>query len=179
MLWTHRRQHHALVAVVAFVGLIAFLAIPQLVSAKSEVPFHATIVESGPPPVLCGAALLCIGGEGSGQATHLGRVTEVGQVIVDLASQPGPTPDCHTNTRTVTLTAANGDQLTLGLTGISCDTGATSGITGISHDTWVVTGGTGRFSGATGSGTDTVSISALDGTSRTVFTGTLSMPGSR
>jgi hypothetical protein len=74
------------------------------------------------------------------------------------------------------LTAANGDQLALLMNGVSCDTGATSGITGISHDTWVVTGGTGRFSGATGSGTETVRINSPEATAWAVLSGSLSIP---
>jgi hypothetical protein len=164
----------------ALIGLLALLGVtPQLASAKSEVPFYAELLGGGgPPPVLCGPALLCIAIADNGHATHLGRVSDVGQVIVDLASQPGPTPDCHTNTRTALFTGANGDQLALALHGVSCDTGATSGITGVSHDTYVVTGGTGRFSGATGQGTSTVYIYALEGRSVSVFSGTVSRPGS-
>jgi hypothetical protein len=127
------------------------------------------------PPVPCGATTICLALHGSGYASHLGRVTEVGQVAIDLASQPGPHPACHDNVRNVLLTAANGDQLTLLVTGVSCDTGATTGITGISHDTWVVVGGTGRFRGATGSGTDTVTVRLAESTAWTVFTGTISL----
>jgi hypothetical protein len=74
------------------------------------------------------------------------------------------------------MTGANGDQLELSLHGVSCDTGATTGITGISHDIYVVTGGTGRFSGATGQGTSTVYIYAMEGRSVSVFDGTVSRP---
>jgi hypothetical protein len=176
MVTTHRRYRTTVVVLVGL--LVLFGATTHVAAARSEVPFHTEMHESCPgcpPPFLCGPTLLCIATAGSGQATHLGQTSEVGQVIVDLASQPGPSPDYHTNTRTVTFTAANGDQLTLALSGISHDTGATSGVTGISNDTWVVTGGTGRFSGATGQGTDTTYIYALEGRSRTVFSGTLSL----
>jgi hypothetical protein len=175
-------QRHRRTSLLALIGLVALLGItPQLAIAKAQVPFYAELLgggTGGPPPVLCGPALLCIATADSGHATHLGAVSDVGQVIVDLASQPGPTPDCHTNTRTALFTGANGDQLALALHGVSCDTGATSGITGISHDTYVVTGGTGRFSGATGSGTSTVYINGPAGTSLSVFSGTVSSPGS-
>ena len=164
------------IVVVALLTLVG--ASTQLAVANAQVPFRAEMQESCPGcplPYLCGPTLLCIETAGNGQATHLGQASESGQVVVDLASQPGPTPDYHTNTRTVTFTAANGDQLTLALSGISHDTGATSGVTGISNDTWVVSSGTGRFSGATGQGTDTTYIYAVEGRSRTVFSGTLSL----
>jgi hypothetical protein len=122
----------------------------------------------------------CIAFVGSGQATHLGHTSETGQVVVDLLSQPpGPGLNCHNNTRTDTLSGADGDQLTLAITGVNCDTGATTGITGMSHDSYIVTGGTGRYSGATGSGTDTVYVDGPDGTATTVFSGSLSTPGSQ
>src|SRR5207249_1740769 len=129
----------------AMVALLALtVAVPKGASATSQVPFQATMAETftaGP----CGADA-CISVVGSGQVTHLGNTSETSQVVVDLLSQPpGPGLNCHNNTRTVTLTGANGDQITLAITGVSCDTGATTGITGMSHDTFVVTGGTGRY----------------------------------
>jgi hypothetical protein len=168
--------------VVALLALI--VAVPEGASATSQVPFPATMAETFQGPFTCGPSgtHICFDLVGSGQATHLGKAGEASHVDVDLTSNPAPGPGClgnnHTNTRMVTLTGANGDQITLGLTGRSCDTGATTGITGISRDTYVVTSGTGRYSGATGSGTDMVYINGPGGTSTTVFSGTLSTPGS-
>jgi hypothetical protein len=54
------------------------------------------------------------------------------------------------NVNTETLTAADGDTLTLTSDDVACPIGP-----GVFHGSgnWVVTGGTGRFSGATGHGT--------------------------
>ena len=104
---TPRRPRIALLIVLGLVGLLGL--VPQLAVAKSQLPFHAELLgggPGGPPPVLCGPALLCIAIADRGHATHLGTVSDVGQVIVDLASQPGPTPGCHTNTRTALFTGA-------------------------------------------------------------------------
>jgi hypothetical protein len=162
----------------AMVALLALtVAVPRGASATSQVPFQASIAETftaGP----CGTNA-CIAFVGSGQATHLGHTSETGQVVVDLSSHPpGPGLNCNNNTRTETLTGADGDQLTVAITGVNCDSGATTGITGMSHDSFIVTGGTGRYSGATGSGTDTVYVDGPDLTATTVFSGTLSTPGS-
>jgi len=90
----------------------------------------------------------------------------------NLASGPGPscTTEGHAETRTP-LVAANGDQITLLTTAYNCTTGPT---TQTAMDSYVVTGGTGKFSGASGSGTITATIDLANGTAMTTFTGTLS-----
>ena len=60
-------------------------------------------------------------------------------------------------------------------TGKSCSTGPTT-VTAV--DSYVVTGGTGRFSGASGSGTNTALVDLASGRSVITFIGTLSSPGS-
>jgi hypothetical protein len=167
-------------AVVAVLALM--VVVPEGTSSASQVPFQATMAETAQGPFTCGPSgtHICFDVVGSGQATHLGEAAEASHVDDDLTSNlPPPGPGCiantvHHNTRTVTLTAANGDTISLLLNGVACNTGPT---TAMSWDTNVVTGGTGRYSGATGGGTDTVSINT-DGTSTTIFSGTLSTPGS-
>jgi hypothetical protein len=126
----------------------------------------------------CDPNLICSPATGSGQATHLGTTSEASEVFVDLLNPPAP--NCLSETRTVTLTGANGDQITLALTGQTCFAGQPGTLTiGTAADSWVVTVGTGRFSGATGSGTDTALIDGTTLTAVTTFTGTLSTPGSQ
>ncbi len=173
---TSRRSRTFLVILVSLLAL--FGATTQVAAARQSVPFRAVLVTINEPPVQCDATHICITLAGSGWATHLGRVTEVGQTTIDLASQPGPTAACTNNVRNMLLTAANGDQLTLLITGVNCDTGATTGITGVSRDTWIVTGGTGRFSGATGSGTETVFVNLPESTAWTYMSGTITLANS-
>jgi len=73
-----------------------------------------------------------------------------------------------------TLTASNGDQITMQATGKNCTVGQTV----IAVDIYVVTGGTGRFSRARGAGTNSASIDRTTGTAIVTYTGTLSSPGS-
>jgi hypothetical protein len=127
--------------------------------------------------VPCDPGEICAPVTGSGQATHLGQTSEAGEVFVDLLNPPAP--GCKSETRSVTLTGANGDQITLALTGQSCVTGGPPGATtATAEDSWVVTGGTGRYSGATGSGANTAFIDGATFTAVTTFSGTLSTPGS-
>ena len=79
---------------------------------------------------------------GSGQATHLGRFTQVGMVVVEAdGSAEG----------TEVFTAANGDQLFMEVEGSPTNECAPVTIEFIPIcGTFTVTGGTGRFSGASG-----------------------------
>jgi hypothetical protein len=155
------------------VVLLAVIAVvPSHAVAKSLVPFQATIAETF-TATLCSPTLLCISATGSGQAAHLGETSESAVVVSDLASNPAP--GCHTETRTTTLTAANGDQVTMDATGQNCSISPTT-VTAV--DSYVVTGGTGRYSGATGSGTTRASIDLASGIAVVTFSGTLSTPGS-
>jgi hypothetical protein len=92
--------------------------------------------------------------------------------VSNLASNPAP--GCNTETRDTTLTAANGDEIRLYSTGVSCATGPT---TGTAADTYQVVGGTERFSGASGSGTMTAQFIIATSAVAT-FSGLLSTPGS-
>jgi hypothetical protein len=84
---------------------------------------------------------------GIGRATQMGRITTDGLVVVT-----GPDSSCPgglANVNVETLTAANGDKLTITAQDVACPTGP-----GRFHGTghWTVTGGTGRFSDAAGQG---------------------------
>ena len=83
---------------------------------------------------------------GTGNASHLGKVSYKGSGEI---TSEHPVTGVITDTLTETLTAANGDKLT-----ILCRQVATPTSPGVYNGTdhWTVTGGTGRFSGATGSG---------------------------
>jgi hypothetical protein len=154
-------------------AMLALLAtIPQGAAATSQVPFRATLNETS-SAVSCNGTFLCVTVNGIGQATYLGRTSESSSPLVDTSTNPAP--GCFSETRTTTLTAANGDQITLAGPGQVCFTSATTGST---FDSWTVTGGTGRFSGAQGSGTDSAAIDRTNGNAVTIFSGTLSTPGS-
>jgi hypothetical protein len=111
---------------------------------------------------------------GNGIATYLGRITNEGYVV--FTAVPADCVGGVPNDNFETLTAANGDSLTIVSHDVACPI-AQNVYYGSGH--WEVLGGTGRFSDASGHGT-------LDGYSdfnRGVFyiqlTGTISAPGGK
>lgn len=84
---------------------------------------------------------------GSGNATHMGRITTDGHI--DITGPDNSCPGGIANINVETLTDANGDTVTVTSQDVGCPTGP-----GQYHGTgtWRVTGGTGKFSQATGQG---------------------------
>ena len=138
--------------------LLAVLAVLTLsgsaTAAANQVPFKGRssgfVTTVGFDPV---AGILSTRVEGEGQATHLGRFTVTGDVVVDVA-----TGIPH---GTWTLTAANGDRLFLTMTGHGID--PTHGF-----GAFTVVGGTGRFAGATGSYEQIITFAVPRGTSESI-----------
>ena len=92
-------------------------------------------------PPTCPPTVLTVHGTLNGTATHLGRFTAVSVEAVDLAAA--------TSTGTLTLTAANGDQLSAKTAGAE-ESFMPPNISTVRIVAEIV-GGTGRFSSATGS----------------------------
>lgn len=163
-------------------ALAVLMGLPSHASAMSQIPFRAILSEVDRGEAPCPASqtrYLCVTITGTGQATHLGAVQESAVIVVDLSTLV-PATGCAAEKRTSTLAAANGDQITLQGPGQAC--GPRVGVA-TAVDSWTVVpgSGTGRFAGATGNGTNSVSINRpLSGTvtSVTTFTGTISSPGS-
>ncbi len=133
-------------ALVALVGVAALFLRPSPAAAESLVPFHASVSENF-TAAPCNTKSICITAIGHGQAEHLGEISEYALVVVDV--NPADLHNgCEPETRSTTLTAANGDVITMYGTGYSCP--ATSD----AHDSYAITGGTGRFQGSSGSGTE-------------------------
>ena len=91
--------------------------------------------------------------EGVGQATLLGRFTVIGDVAVDVA-----TGVAH---GTWTLTAANGDEISLSMDGFGIDANHGFGA-------FQIVGGTGRFQGATGNYDQIITFAVPLGTSAVI-----------
>ena len=87
---------------------------------------------------------LCLHDEVTGTVTHLGRTTGNFEVVFDIA-QFGE-DGCGPIKKTGAFTAANGDQLRIEADGQFCFA------TVVAIYTYNITGGTGRFTGASGSG---------------------------
>jgi len=152
------------VAMAMIIALVASGAGASPASASSnQVPFNASfsgsVAMTGPD-----SALL----SGSGIATYLGNTSYAGDV-----SAITPTPEGFTDVLVETLVAANGDTLTI----LCIQTAApTSPGVFLGTDQWIVIGGTGRFAGATGSGTGVTHVDLNNGTFDKQLTGSISAP---
>jgi hypothetical protein len=80
---------------------------------------------------------------GGGPVTHMGNTKQTGTLILEAPVAPGIFPGYGS----VTITAANGDQLTFDYVGLLYEA------TGEGIGTFTFTGGTGRFEHASGGGT--------------------------
>ena len=118
-------------------GVVADLAAAP--SATKAVPFkgHEVFVSSTPVSFVFPIATNRTAAEG--EATHVGHYTLTGITVINVLSASA--------TGTLALTAANGDQLFLSLTGHALQPFSLKETTA----NYTVTGGTGRFEGATGS----------------------------
>ncbi len=153
-------------------GLFALgLLLPGRAQAASLVPFGGTISEQFHVMLCTGCRVVYI--TGAGELQHLGVTTEISTVIVSTI----PLLDgCFPETRATTLTAANGDQIYISGSGQSCPNNT-------STDQWQITGGTGRFTGASGFGTESgartfLSFAPPSGVATLTYSGWVSSPGS-
>ena len=157
--------------------LVMSALLPGTAAARSLVPFAATFSEDG-PAFPCPFPTLCITIHGTGQAMHFGATAESSSATLNLISLQAT--GCSAEDRTAVLTAANGDQIDVTFSGgVTCMTSPTSGS---SHYAYAITGGTGRYTGATGSGTAragfTLATATTPASSFTSLTGWISSPGS-
>lgn len=154
------------------VGAPAMAAQP---SGPKLVPFHATYTGTYQAAVVPPNVIITATAEG--HASHLGRSTANVSIAVSLARTD--VPNCPvpgtTEVYTATITAANGDTITLVGTGYGCQTSPT---TVSVVDEITVTGGTGRFEGASGSLIGRTAVDQPSGTESFTLDGTLSTPGS-
>ena len=121
-------------------------------AGPTNVPFKATFVTQEqrlhPDPAICQTAPHLVGITAlSGHASHLGATTAVSS---DCVTQTSPYTYSFAN-GTLTAIAANGDELRAEYSGTLSPT-ATPPIYAIAGS-YRITAGTGRFSGASGSGT--------------------------
>ena len=164
-----RRHFPSLALLLAAVTLLAFA--PQSARAAGEKPFHANFITQF--ETMLEFPLLHFTVSSQGQATYMGKTTAFSDdQVVNLAYGK--------ETATYTLTAANGDTLVLALQV------PVGGIINVEEGTiffgvYAITGGTGRFTGATGSGVfggSGLYLTETDGIGAFAVVGTISLPGS-
>jgi hypothetical protein len=161
------RHLPSLALLLAAVTLLAFA--PQSARASGEKPFHANFITQFESVVEF--PLLHVTVNSRGQATYMGRTTAfTDDQLVNLIDGSG--------TATYTLTGINGDTLILALV---VPVGGTINVDGgvIFHGSYTITGGTGRFSGATGSGVfggSGLFLTETDGIGAFAVVGTILLP---
>ncbi len=157
-----------LVAVIVTVAAVATsgAAASSAYAASIQVPFKASV--SGTVTPTSGTTFTLAGTGNDLIASLMGKISYTGSVVITAVD---PVTGVIKDTLTETLTAANGDTLTL-----LCQQVATPISPGVYHgvDQWTVIGGTGRFSGAAGSGTGDTYVDLNKGTFTKEMTGAIS-----
>ena len=140
-------------SVLAAVLAALALSAPAMAAGK-PVPFKGrssgTVTAVGCDPPAAGIA--CTHVEGGGEATHLGHFTLTAEAVVYVSLPGAPAAGSWT------LTAANGDQLSVTFVATGID--STHG-----RGDFTIVGGTGRFQGATGSYTQLITFATPPGSS--------------
>jgi hypothetical protein len=135
-------------------------------AASNTVPFKSSVAGTASVSGTMKGSSITLAGAGS--ASHLGNLS---YKAIGVITGTDHVTGVITDTLTETLIAANGDALT-----ILCHQVATPISPGVYHgvDNWTVTGGTGRFSGATGSGKGDTNADLIAGTFTKAENGTIS-----
>lgn len=154
-----------------YAHMLAFLCVilsPFAAWGGSQVPFKANLSLQGTlgNPNTCANGTLLIVISGGGHATHLGATTDQQSHCQNVVN--GQVTDGQ-----YTFTAANGDTISGTYSAQLIPSGANSIVQG----QFTITGGTGRFSGASGSGAAS-GIQYTDGSASLSLTGTISSVGS-
>ena len=155
----HLRQSHMWGAIAVGATLVLALAAPVSAAGHQRPFVGRTAGEGSLGPAIpdCPAgSMFHVEGADTGNVTHLGRVTETYHqcAAVNWATGEG----WLTENGSLTMTAANGDLLFLSYDGQFVATPLPVPTTATGEGNWVITGGTGRFAGATGSGTMSMSV---------------------
>jgi len=155
----------AVILTLALAGIGAVTASAKPAAPKPAVPFTASVAGTLTPT---GPGIFALAG--TGQASHLGNVKSYRALVQitggDLVNGP------ITNTLTETLTAADGDTVTILCNQVANPVSPGSPVLN-GTDTWTVIGGTGRFRNATGSGTGHTHADLQAGTFTKELTGSI------
>jgi hypothetical protein len=160
---TPNRVVRLLVVALLILGVVGTGMGPAAAVATASRPFVASVSGALEPT---GETTFELGGAGG--ALHIGPAGYEATVAITSVD---PDTGVITDVLVETFSAPNGDTLT-----IKCHQVAEPVGPGVyaGNDEWSVIGGTGRFSGATGSGTGQTSVDLNNGTFTKVLIGTIS-----
>jgi hypothetical protein len=123
-------------------GMLLVLGAGVSPAAAESLPFHGNVSATW-DNIFDGLFAPPANFTGGGPVTHMGKTTQTGTLYLKQ-DDSDPLFSGHGS---VTITAANGDQLTFDYEGLL------NPLTGEGSGTFTFTGGTGRFANATGTGT--------------------------
>ena len=168
--FTPRSLRHLRFLALALAAVALLIFAPQTARASDEIPFHANFVTQ--VKSVLEFPFLHVTVNSRGQATYMGRTTaDTTDQVINVIDGSG--------TATYAMTGVNGDTLILALIfPIGGSVNVEGGVT--FSGSYTVTGGTGRFSGATGSGVfagGALFLNETDAIGAFALVGTISSPG--
>ena len=147
-------------------GILTPLVYAAPNSAAEQLPFKGTLQAFETYQLDIPNQTLCVSGNGSGNASHLGRYSAEYDVTVSLVSGGGPA--------SIRLVAANGDAIFA--TGSGQGTPTALPDVAMIVEMYTITGGTGRFAGASGSFTVVRLVNTVTGVTSGTFDGSIVLP---
>jgi hypothetical protein len=161
-------------AALAMLGTLLAVPLGAAFAAGQPATSFQAAYKGGASLRTCDPVSCLFPGTGAGFATVLGQSSATYTVTLDRES-PATAAPCQLASITATFGPNGGSQIVVSGSGKACPASATSAL--LLSYTYTVTGGTGRFSGASGSGTAIGVMDTTAGTLATKWSGFLSVPG--
>ena len=163
---TIKKLHTSILVTPLLLSIFTGLVFATPASASEELPFKGTLQALETHQFDFPNQALFVTGNGSGNATHLGRYSVEYHVAVSLVTGGGPA--------SIRLEAANGDAIIA--TGFGQGTATPIPDVRMIVETYTITDGTGRFVGASGSFTVVRLVNRTTGVTSGAFDGNIVIP---
>jgi hypothetical protein len=163
---TMKKLHMAILSAPLLLGILTGLVYGAPATAAEQLPFKGTLQAFETYQLDIPNQTLFVTGNGSGNATHLGRYSVEYDVTVSLVSGGGPA--------SIRLVAANGDAIFA--TGSGQGTPTVLPDVAMIVERYTITDGTGRFAGASGSFTVVRLVNTVTGVTSGTFDGSIVVP---
>jgi len=158
---TIKKLHNSILMTPLLLSIVAGLMFATPANAAEQLPFKGTVQAFETHEFDFPNHTLYVTGNGSGNATHLGRYLVEYDVTVSLVTGGGPA--------SIRLEAANGDAIFA--TGFGQGTPTPIPDVSMIVETYTITDGTGRFAGASGSFTVVRLVNRTTGVTSGTFDG--------
>jgi hypothetical protein len=163
---TIKKLHLSILVTPLLLSILTGLVFATPANASEQLPFKGTLQAFETHEFDFPNQTLMVTGNGSGNATHLGRYSVEYDVSVSLLSGGGPA--------SIRLEGANGDAIFA--TGFGQGTPTAIADVSMIVETYTITDGTGRFAGASGSFTVVRLVNRTTGVTSGTFDGNIVIP---